>query len=45
MRDKVAHEYFGVDLKIVWTTAKNEIPLLKESVEEILRNYKENDYE
>lgn len=25
MRNKVAHEYFGVDIKIVWDTAKNSL--------------------
>lgn len=29
MRDKVIHEYFGVDLEIVWKTAKDRLPQLK----------------
>ena len=29
MRDKMIHGYFGVDLEIVWKTAKNRLPLLK----------------
>jgi uncharacterized protein with HEPN domain len=29
MRDKVIHEYFGVDLKILWLTAQADIPLLE----------------
>jgi uncharacterized protein with HEPN domain len=29
MRDKVIHEYFGVDLKILWLTAQGDIPLLE----------------
>lgn len=29
MRDKVVHEYFGIDKKVVWNTAKNDIPNLK----------------
>ncbi len=37
MRDKVIHEYFGVDLKLVWTTAIKEIPPLKEKIELILK--------
>lgn len=32
MRDKVVHDYFGVDLEEVWLTAKNDIPLLKAEV-------------
>lgn len=30
MRDKLIHDYFGVDLDAVWLTACNDIPLLKE---------------
>jgi uncharacterized protein with HEPN domain len=26
MRDKLIHEYFGVDLELVWVTIKNELP-------------------
>ncbi len=26
MRDKLIHEYFGIDYKIVWKTVKHEIP-------------------
>ena len=29
MRDKLIHEYFGVNLKVVWDTVKTEIPVLK----------------
>ncbi len=29
MRDKVIHEYFGVDLKRVWKTVNNDLPALK----------------
>jgi len=45
MRDKVIHEYFGVDLKIVWITAKNEVPSLKESIEKITKSYQEKENE
>jgi len=31
MRDKMIHEYFGVDLEIVWRTIKNRLPRLKTS--------------
>ncbi len=36
MRDKLIHEYFGLDLKIVWYTIKKEIPQLKKEVLELL---------
>ncbi|MCS7096810.1 MAG: DUF86 domain-containing protein [Candidatus Bathyarchaeota archaeon] len=40
MRNKLIHGYFGVDLKRVWRTIKEDIPKLKPLFEEILRNYK-----
>jgi len=36
MRDKLVHEYFGVDLEIVWTVAIEEIPPLKAHLQELL---------
>lgn len=32
MRDKLIHDYFGVDLEKVWLTAKEDISLLKTEV-------------
>jgi uncharacterized protein with HEPN domain len=29
MRDKLIHEYFGIDLEIIWQTIKRDIPTLK----------------
>lgn len=29
MRDKIAHEYFGVDLRRVWEVVKRDLPELK----------------
>jgi len=29
MRDKLIHDYFGVDLDAVWDTVKKDIPALK----------------
>jgi uncharacterized protein with HEPN domain len=29
IRNILAHEYFGVDLEIVWKTVKEDLPLLK----------------
>ncbi|MEZ4708089.1 MAG: DUF86 domain-containing protein [Caldilineaceae bacterium] len=28
MRDKLIHEYFGVNLKVVWRTVTEEVPIL-----------------
>ena len=38
MRDKLVHEYFGVDLKRVWKTVKEEIPPLKPLFEKMLND-------
>ncbi|MBA4419336.1 MAG: hypothetical protein C0392_15750, partial [Syntrophus sp. (in: bacteria)] len=38
MRDRLIHDYFGVDYDIVWDVAKNNIPRLREQVEEILES-------
>lgn len=40
MRDKLIHNYMGVDIDFVWETVKNDIPQLKSSIEIILK--KEN---
>lgn len=36
MRDKLSHDYFGVDIGQVWLTATEDLPLLKVEVERIL---------
>lgn len=36
MRNLVIHEYFFVDVNIVWTTVKKHLPGLKDQVEELL---------
>lgn len=36
MRDKLIHEYFGVDEEIVWKMASEELPPLKNLFQEIL---------
>lgn len=36
MRNKLVHEYFGVDLKVVWKTLKKDIPPLIEEIERIV---------
>ena len=36
MRDKLIHDYFGVDLEAVWLTARDDIPVLKAAVSRIL---------
>ena|SRR3989344_8559359 len=35
MRNKLVHEYFSINLTIVWNTLKKSVPLLKKSMKEI----------
>jgi uncharacterized protein with HEPN domain len=37
MRNVAIHEYFFVDLEIVWTTVKNDLPNLKQQVDALLK--------
>ena len=37
MRDKLAHEYFGVRLDIVWSTIKTRLPQLKPLIQNVLK--------
>jgi uncharacterized protein with HEPN domain len=36
MRDKLIHDYFGVDLDAVWDTVEKDIPRLKDRIREII---------
>ena len=36
MRDKLIHDYFGVDVDQVWLTANNDIPFLQAEIEKVL---------
>lgn len=38
MRDKMIHEYFGVDIEILWVTATEDVPAIKPMVQNILNN-------
>jgi len=33
IRDKIVHDYFKVDWRIIWDTAKNDVPALKQKLE------------
>ncbi|MFQ5730046.1 MAG: DUF86 domain-containing protein [Waddliaceae bacterium] len=37
MRDRVIHDYFGVDYDIVWDVVVNKVPVLRHQMKEILR--------
>lgn len=38
MRNVFAHEYFGIDSRLVWEIIKNDIPELKVKIELILKS-------
>lgn len=38
MRDKLIHQYFGVDMKIVWETSREDITELKREILRILES-------
>jgi uncharacterized protein with HEPN domain len=40
MRDKLIHEYSGVDLEIVWGVVKTELPPVKPLIEQIIEDLK-----
>lgn len=44
MRDKMIHEYFGVDIEILWKTVKEDIPSLKPLMEELLKKMHEQNW-
>jgi uncharacterized protein with HEPN domain len=39
-RNLLAHEYFGVDLEIVWNTIRDDLPMLLDAVQSIVRRIK-----
>lgn len=36
MRDKLIHQYFGVDIAGVWETVEKDIPILKSKIIKLL---------
>lgn len=38
MRNVFVHEYFGIDTTIVWQIIKNDIPVLKAKIDDILKS-------
>jgi uncharacterized protein with HEPN domain len=38
MRDKLVHQYFGIDLEKIWMTIKEDLPILKQEIERILQH-------
>jgi uncharacterized protein with HEPN domain len=42
-RNLIVHEYFRVDLAIVWEIVENELPKLKQQINDILRDIQSNE--
>ena len=38
MRDLLVHDYFGVNIQVVWETAKNDLPELKEKIQKLIQD-------
>jgi uncharacterized protein with HEPN domain len=38
MRDKLVHDYFGVNIDVVWKTVKQDLPTLKKLLKTILKD-------
>ncbi len=36
MRNIIVHEYFGIDMGLVWDTIKEDLPTLKKQIEKLL---------
>jgi uncharacterized protein with HEPN domain len=37
-RNRLVHDYLGVDLEIVWQVVENDLPVLKHAILEMMRN-------
>lgn len=45
MRDRLSHEYFSVDLEVVWRTVHEDLPPLRETAKKILEDLVRRDDE
>lgn len=41
LRNRIVHEYFGVDLEVIWEIVQHDLPSLKRQVEVIMRELSE----
>ena len=41
MRNKITHEYWGADVKVMWDTAKFDLPILRDEVQKCLESLPE----
>jgi len=40
MRDLLIHDYFGINTNVVWETAQNDLPELKQKLQKLIQQYK-----
>ena len=38
MRDKLIHDYFGVDYEIIWKTIKDKLPVFYNDIKTLIDN-------
>lgn len=38
LRNRIAHEYFGISVSIIWDIITKELPALKEQMDEVLKD-------
>ena len=43
MRDKLIHDYFGVDLEVVWETIEERLPEMRSLFKEVLAEMDKED--
>jgi uncharacterized protein with HEPN domain len=41
MRDMLIHDYFGVNISVVWETANKDFPELIDKIYKLIQNYKQ----
>lgn len=39
MRNRLIHGYFSVDYEIVWKSATEDLPILKQQIEDLLKEF------
>ena len=38
IRDKLIHDYFGVNMEVVWKTVKQDLPDLRPQIEKVIKD-------
>ena len=45
MRNMLIHQYFGVDLEVLWRTVNEDLPPLRDEIRRVVEEKEENDTE